>query len=115
MDTLLLDVDTWDLVVDVSSNIAMASDPYAIAQDAASAIKLVRGELWYDTTQGVPYSTILGQLPALSYVKDQFVLAAETVPEVTSATVFISGFEDRILTGQVQVATASGATAAANF
>ena len=55
MKTLLLDQTTWDLTLDANNNIALAAEPYAFAQDAASAIRLFQGELWYDTTRGVPY------------------------------------------------------------
>ena len=40
MKTLLLRPDTWDLTLDSAGNIAVAENPYALAQDAASAIKL---------------------------------------------------------------------------
>ena len=64
MKTLLLDVESWDVILDAASNIAIASEPYAVAQDVASAIKLFAGELWYDTTKGVPYfASILGKSP----------------------------------------------------
>ena len=115
MDTLILDQINWDLLIDVDGNIAVATDPYSIAQDAASAIKLFLGELWYDTTQGVSYDQILGQFPSLSYIKNQLVNAALTVPEVASAQVFISSFENRQLAGQVQITTTSGTTSVANF
>ena len=55
MNTLLLDASAWDLVLDANGDIALAAPPYAVAQDVASAISLFLGELWYDTTQGVPY------------------------------------------------------------
>jgi hypothetical protein len=113
--TLLLDQLAWDLLIDIDGNIALATDPYSIAQDAASAIKLYLGELWYDTTQGVPYDQILGQFPSLTYIKSQLVNAALTVPEVVSAQVFISGFAGRQLSGQVQITTTSGSTSAASF
>jgi hypothetical protein len=102
--TLLLDTVTWDLVLDASGNIAVANPPYQLAQDAASAIKLFLGELYYDTTQGVPYfQSILGQSPPLSLIKAKLVAAAETVPGVTGAQVFISSVNQRTLNGQVQV------------
>jgi len=116
MNTLLLDVQAWDLVLDVDGNMALATDPYSIAQDAASAIRLFLGELWYDTTQGVPYfGQILGQRPPISLMKAKFVAAALTVPEVTAAQCFITAFTDRVIEGQVQVTTKSGLTAAAAF
>jgi len=117
LNTLLLDTGTWDLVIDASGNIAMASDPYSLAQDAASAIKLFQGELYYDTTQGVPYfAQILGQRPSLSLVKQQLVAAALTVPEVVNAQAFITAVTPtRQVQGQVQVSTATGKIAAASF
>ncbi len=57
MNTLLLDQVTWDLAVDTSGNIAVAADPYSQAQDAASSIKTFAGEVYYDTTRGIPYFT----------------------------------------------------------
>lgn len=116
MQTLLLNPTTWDLTVDVSGNIAVASDPYSMAQDAASEIKTFAGEVYYDTTIGVPFWTsILGKLPALSLVKAKFVAAALRVPGVVAAQVFISSFRDRILSGQVQITDATGTITAATF
>ena len=116
MNTLLLDQSTWDLVLDASGNIAVASDPYSIAQDCASAVRLFSGELWYDTTQGVPYfAQILGQQPPLSLIKAEFIQAALTVPEVISAQCFIISITNRQVSGQVQVTNASGQTSAIGF
>jgi hypothetical protein len=117
MNTLLLDLQTGDLVVDANGNIAMATDPYSLAQDAASAIKLFAGELYYDTTQGVPYLPgILGTLPPVSLLKNEFVDAALTVPEVVSAQCFLSSITpQRILKGQVQIKSSSGVTATTLF
>jgi hypothetical protein len=115
--TLLLDRTAWDLVLDANVNLAVATEPYALAQDAASAIKLFLGEYYWDTTQGVPWlQQILGQRPAIALVKALLEQAAETVPDVASATVFISSFTGRTLSGQVQVTSAStGQTSAASF
>ena len=116
MKTLLLDVDAWDLTVDASGNIAVADEPYALAQDAASAIRLFVGELYFDTTQGIPYfEQILGQAPAVSLMKAYFNRAALTVPGVVKAQTFILSFTDRIVTGQVQVMDAAGNVTAAGF
>ena len=115
--TLLLDTGSWDLSVDANSNIAIADPDYSLAQDAASAIKTFLGEMFYDTTVGVPWLTqILGQAPSLSLLKQQLVDAALMVPGVASAQVFISSFRNRVVTGQVQVVSAAtGQTSAANF
>jgi len=116
-DTLLLDTLTWDLVVDASGNIARASEPYALAQDAASAIKLFEGELWYNVVPGVPYWTqILGASPPpLSLMRAKFEAAALTVPNVTKAKCLITSVVDRIVGGQVQVTNAAGQISQAVF
>lgn len=116
MQTLLLDTVQWDLVLDLFGNIAVASDPYSQAQDAASAIRLFQGELWYDTTQGVPYwASILGKAPPLSLMKAKFVAAALTVPGIVSAQCFISGVKNRQITGQVQLSNTNKQRAIAAF
>jgi len=117
MKTLLLDTVAWDLVVDVAGDIAVASEPYSLAQDAASAIRLFQGELWYDTTRGVPYfQQILGKSPPVPLLKAKLIAAALTVPDVASAKVFISGIAGRNVSGQVQVTSAkTGAVSVAGF
>jgi len=108
--TLLLDRSAWDLVVDAAGNIAVCDEPYALAQDAASALRLFKGELWYDTAKGVPYfQQILGKAPPLSLLKASFNAAALTVPGVTFARSFIADARDRVVTGQVQLTTKAGA------
>jgi hypothetical protein len=117
MRTLLLDTEVWDFVIDVAGNWAVARNPYALAQDAASAIRLFQGELWYNTVPGVPYwSQILGFAPPVALMKAKFVEAALTVPEVKSAQAFISKIEGRVVTGQVQTTdSTTGQTSAVNF
>jgi hypothetical protein len=107
--TLLLDRSSWDLVLDASGDIAVATEPYSLAQDAASALRTFLGECYYDTTLGVPYLTqILGQRPSLSRIKQLLVAAAQTVPGVASAEVFLTALTARSLSGQVQVVPSSG-------
>ena len=102
MNTLLLDQSSWDLVLDASGNIAVASEPYSAAQDVASAIRTFLGEVWFDSTLGVPYlQKILGHAPPLSYLQAQLVAAAETVPGVVNANVVIESAVGRKVTGQV--------------
>ena len=117
MNTMLLGTASWDLCVNAQGNIATATGGAALAQDAASAIRLFEGEAWYDTTQGVPYfMQVLGKYPPLSLCKALFVATAMTVPGVTSARCFIAGLVKRKLTGQVQITDATGAVlAVANF
>jgi len=114
MNTLLLAQNTWDLTIDAIGNIAVAQDPYATAQDCASNCRLFLGELWYDTTQGIPYfQQILGKIPALSLVKQLEQIACLQVNNVATATAFITSFSlaTRILGGQVQLTLKDGSTA----
>lgn len=117
MDTLLLDRSTWDLTLDAAGNIAVASAPYSLAQDAASAIKTFSGEVYWDTTLGLPWLTsILGKNPSLSQLRAYFVAAAMTVPDVASAKCFITAISGRRVSGQIQVtAVSTGQTSAADF
>ena len=86
MDTLLLELNDWDLCIDASRNIARATAPYALAQDVASAIKTFLGEVYYDTTLGVPYFTqILGHTPPVAVFEEYMIAAALTVPGVVAA------------------------------
>jgi hypothetical protein len=115
--TLLLDTVTWDLVLDADGNIAVADEPYALAQDAASAIKTFLGECFFDTTVGVPWlQQVLERRPSLALLKQLLANAAMTVPGVASAQVFVAAFDGRVVAGQVQVTSkATGQVAAAPF
>lgn len=122
--TLLLDRSAWDLVLDASGNIAVASEPYSLAQDAASAIRTFgdagpggKGECYWDNSIGVPYMTqIFGKSPTLAQLKGILQAAAETVPGVASAHVFITSASNRGVSGQVQVTSrATGEVSVAEF
>jgi hypothetical protein len=114
MQTLLLDQVTWDLLIDSDGNIAVASDPYSQAQDAASAIKTFQGEVFYDTALGVPYwQQILGKLPPTSLVKAKFIQAALTVPGVVKAACYFTSFTGRLRRGQVQITNDDNQTSSA--
>lgn len=116
MNTLLLDVSAWDLTVDAKGNIAMASDPYALSQDVSSACRLFRGELWYDTAQGIPYfQKILGRFPPLNLMKQFYADAAMTVPGIVAAVCFLTGLVGRRLTGQVQTTDTAGVINSSGF
>lgn len=111
MDTLLLDVELWDLTVDAAGNIAVAAEPYALAQDAASAVKLFLRELWYDNTQGVDwFKKILGQSPHLEVFQSLMVAAVLTVPGIVSAVCIVEDFdrETEHVTGQIQFIDVNG-------
>ena len=116
MSTLALDPGTWDLTVDAAGNIAVAAPSYSLAQDAASRCRTFSGEVWYDSTRGIPYfSQVLGQPPPLELLRARYTAEADAVPGVISAQVFFTKFENRALSGQVQITDASGQTTAIGF
>ncbi len=107
--TLLLDRDVWDLALDASGNIAVATEPYAQVQDAASAVRVFQGEAYYNTTLGVPYFTdVLGRRQPTQIMRARAQLAAMTVPGVIDATAILTPLPDRTLGGQIQIRTEQG-------
>ena len=109
MNSTLLLGSSWDLEVDASGNIAKTTPPYALAQDVASAIKLFLGELWYNTTEGIPYfQDVLGHLPPAALYIGYNVAAALTVPGVVEAQCNIIEFTDRAIRGQVNFIDENG-------
>jgi hypothetical protein len=116
MSSLLLDTVNWDLCVDANGNIAVASNPYAYAQDASCAMRLFAGELYYDTTQGVPFfSQILGHWPAPNVLKAYMTQAALTATGVATAVMYFGSWTDRKVTGPVYVTSETGVTVSATF
>lgn len=114
--TLLLDQTAWDLVLDASGNIAMATPPYALAQDVASAVRTFLGEVYYNTTLGIPYfSQVLGHLPPASLLTQLISNAALTVPGVVSAQTVITSFNSGSVSGQILFTDESGVATVVHF
>jgi hypothetical protein len=117
MDTLLLDQSTWDVFTDAAGNWAVASPPYGLAQDVASACRTFLAECWYDDTLGVEYfQQILGKTPPVSYFQEQLVAAALTAAPTTGdvyvakARCVVTSFDPatRLVKGQVQFVDNNG-------
>lgn len=110
--TLLLDQSAWDLVIDAAGNIAVAGPPYSLAQDVASAVRTFLGEVYYDTTLGIPY---FEDAPA-SLLTQQISDAALTVPGVVTAATTVDSFStDGTLTGTIAFTDESGGTTVVNL
>lgn len=111
MKTLLLDRTAWDLVIDAAGNVAVAKNPYAAAQDIAAACRTFLGEVYYDTTLGVPYwQSILGQWPPIQLIQSDLEAQALTVPTVSVARCQITSLVDRAVTGTIYFETDDGST-----
>ncbi|MBO9332870.1 hypothetical protein GHR37_27390 [Achromobacter xylosoxidans] len=116
MRTMLLDRTFWDVCLDAAGNWAVADQPYSVAQDVASAIKLFKGELFYNKAPGVPYwEDILGHRPPLALVRENVQRAALTVPEVASARCTLTSFTGRALAGYVEITLTDGTTQTVSF
>lgn len=106
--TIFLDAETWDLALDASGNIAVAAEPYALAQDAASAIRTFAGEVYWNTSLGVPYMTeIMGLAPPPALLKARIAQAAASVEGARSAACYLVEASDRRVAGQAQVTSAA--------
>ncbi|OUJ03974.1 hypothetical protein [Acetobacter cibinongensis] len=110
MTTLLLDCATWDLVVDAAGNIAVATSPYATAQNVACAVRVFKGECWYNTALGLPYLTnILGRMNSLALFRADVEQTARTVSGVASAVCVLTGISaQRQLSGVIQLTLTEG-------
>jgi hypothetical protein len=108
---------SWDLDLDGSNNIAIQTGSAAIAQDVASAVLTFQGEVWFDTTQGIPYfAKVLDQSFSPSFFALLYNNAALTVPNVAAVqTAFNSLGPSRTLTGTIEVIDANGKTLNAHF
>ncbi len=114
MNTLFLLPSTWDLAQDAFGNIAMATEPYSLVQDAASTVRTFAGEVYYDTTPGLPYFTQIFGVTPIPYelIRANAIAAANTTPDIASTQLFFTGLVNRSLYGQLQVTSVTGATAA---
>lgn len=106
----LLERSTWDFIVDVNGDLAMCEEPFAIAQQVANEILHIKGEGWYDTTQGIPYDpTVLSATPSMSVIRSLMEAAALSVSGVIRANAVLYVKRDtRTLSGAVLVTTDSG-------
>lgn len=110
-DTIFLNPETWDLDIDAKGCIAIASTPWAQAQNAASACRVWLGECALNTTVGVPYEqAVLGYRPSLSQIGGWFETAAESAVGVAQAVPILQygGNATRGVTGQIQLTLSDG-------
>lgn len=115
-NTLLLDTAAWDLVLDINGNIAVASPPYALAQDVASAVKTFLGEVYYNQNTGLPWEqNVLGQLPPTSVLVQLINQQALTVPGVVSVNTTINSFVNRVPAGTIAFVDENNQTTVINF
>lgn len=119
MKTVFLDPSTWDAVLDSSGNPIVVDASLAVAQDVASAARVFKGEMWYDSDRGVPYLSndseqVFGSFSP-AFLSALVNVEALTVPEVDEVRTLITGFSGRRVTGQIQIIDTTGATQNVHF
>ena len=113
--TLALTLAEWDLTVDIHGNIALKSGAQELAQDVGSAVKTFLGELYYDTSLGMPWPTILGASYSQGYLEVQITKAALAVAGVAKAQTTITSFVNREAHGHVYVTSDADVTFPVEF
>lgn len=104
-------VKAWDLKVDVNGNIAVCEEPYSIAQQAATEIKLFEGEGWYDRSQGTPhFAKILGINSNLGLIRNILLNRVNGVDNVMRSDIDMYVDSERILHGNIFITSTSGET-----
>lgn len=108
--SLYLNPDNWDIELDGKGNLRTTDNPYACAQDVATACSTLRGECIYNATAGIPYfENIMGVQPGAGAVQTYLENEAMRLPYIAqaSATV-ISNSGTRASTGVIVVVDTNG-------
>jgi len=115
--SIQLDTDKWDITIDDSGNLAQTANPYAVAQDVACACKTFLGEVWYDTTLGIPYyQRILGHWPGTQLINTKLQSEALKLDYVQTATcTTVIGKQDRIASGVMTITDTNYNQSTINF
>lgn len=107
--SLLLDVNTWDLVVDDLGNIATVDNPYACAQDVATACLAIRGECIYEKDTGVPYKELLNVPSSPFRIAAALQAEALSLPYITQAVATLANDKaTRKVSGVIAVVDTNG-------
>lgn len=98
--------DKWDIFSDASGQIALVSGAYAIAQNAANAVRLFKNDAYLAQTRGIPHFEIeLGKAPAIAapILRTRIHETVLNVNGVTGAEVDLTFDESgRVMGGEVQ-------------
>lgn len=103
--SMQLNTAAWDIALDDTGSLAIASNPYAVAQDVACACSTFLGEAWYDTTLGIPYyERILGHWPGTQLINTKMQTEALKLDYVQSAACTVTvGKQDRLASGVMTI------------
>ena len=117
MNTLFLMPNSWDLTLDASGNIAIASSTYQQAQDIASECRVFVKDMYFSQSEGIPYlEDILGKgRYPLSLYRRHLHERALLVPGVESANVKLALPNGRNLVGAIEFTNNKGKTGVVNL
>lgn len=103
--------DDWDLEIDKAGKIKTVSDEYAIAQNVANAVRLFKGEAFYEPDRGIPhFETTFGRKVSMSVILSRLNTAAKSVDEVVDAETTLESEGGRIVGGDIEIMTSEGVT-----
>ena len=101
--TLFLHPEKWDLCLDTSGNLAIATDEYQQAQDIASSCRVFLKDDYYNQQDGIPYlEEIMGKsaYPISLYQRNLYDRAM-LVDGIVSVDVRLKSFKERVLEGDI--------------
>lgn len=115
--SLLLDTDLWDIQLDDKGNLAITGNPYACAQDVATACSTFRGECIYNVNAGLPYrQSILGFNPGTGAVQNWLQNEALRLPYIAQASAtIIQDNTVRAASGVIVVVDTNGISSTINL
>ena len=101
--TIFLHPDTWDITLDTSGNIAVATESYQQAQDISSSCRVFLHDDYYKQSDGIPYlEEIMGRssYPLALYQRNLHDRAM-LVNGIVSIDVKLQQLKDRVLSGAI--------------
>nr|DAY64980.1 MAG TPA: Protein of unknown function (DUF2634) [Caudoviricetes sp.] len=111
--TLYLDKN-WDINVNDAGNIATTKGAYAVAQNAANAIRLFTNDAYFNATQGIPHFDIeLGKRPDVSesMLVNRIKKAVMSISGTTGCEPVLEYDDDgRLVSGNVVITLDGGTT-----
>lgn len=110
--TLMLD-DSWDITLNSDGKIKVATDAYAIAQNASNAVRLFRNDAYFNASKGIPHFDIeLGHSrAAVPVIESHMKKAMLAVEGVADAVAVLEVDKDRVAGGSAYITLQSGESA----
>lgn len=103
----------WDITLDSVGKIKTTSDAYAIAQNAANAVRLFKNDAYFAQTKGIPHFDIeLGKRATISesVLRSRIKKTVLGVDGIVDASVTLNTQSDnRILGGVINITLLNGA------